>query len=517
LNSLGFMENATLNYHLKELVNSGLFYQKGIAPNAEFQFRHGLMQNAAYQSMLRSRRQQLHQRVGLVLTEQFPELVTIQPETAAHHFTEAGLKEQALTYWQQAAERSLKASAYVEAAHHVQKGLKLTSTIKDSDKKIQFELAFQVRNSTIVKVQDGWSSERVKKVYDKCFELCQKLEDSEELFTTLFGIWAYYVIGGNIPQSYELALKCEKMLADSKDYNILMNAQTMIGNSLFWLGEFEQADKHFEKVYEFNKLADDSKMVGFGQDARIVAYMLDNWGSWMLGNLEKAERINQQSLQLATEINHPFSSAISHCTASWYYQFCRDIEKTLFHARQCIDLGFPSYQSWGYMLEGWAMAADGQPHDGLRNVKYGFQMLKDQGAGLESYPAVLLTETAIMCKKYDLALEYIEMGLKAVDRNKEAVFEGELWRLKGITTHLQSIAGIVNADLFKKAIALSERTNSRMFSWRAANSWHILSQKNGKDKQSNIQKILAAKQSAIPTSNGKLEQIIEQEKAFIID
>lgn len=471
LSATGLIEPSALNHYLKSLVHSGLFYQNGIPPDAEYQFRHSLMQNASYQSMLRSRRQQLHQRVAMVLSERFPEIVRTQPEIAARHFTEAGLKEEALGYWQKAAEWALKNSAYVEAARHIQTGLKLTSTMPEGDNKVQFELAFQVRNSAIVKIQDGWSSERVKKVYDKCFELCKQLGDSEEFFTTMFGIWAYYLIGGNITESYRLAQECQTLTEPIDDFGVRMNAEIMMGNSLFWLARYAEAEESFQRAYGYEHQADLGKLAGFGQDSRFIIYMLHCWTAWMSGDVELADQINRKSLDLARTLEHSFSQAIAHCTAAWYYQFNHDIEGTLEHARKCIDLGFAAYQSWGYMLEGWATAMNGRPFDGLRSVKYGFQMLKDQGSGLESYPAVLLAETALRCKKYPLASEYVEMGLRAVETNREMVFAAELQRLGAIAALHEADNKQVNHEDFRRAVVTAQRDECAIVQYRSLASW----------------------------------------------
>lgn len=476
------IEPMLLQSYLRELVQSGLLVQKGYPPNSDYWFRHSLMQNAAYESILRNRRQALHQRIAMTLIEKFPETVATQPELPAHHFTEAGLLDQALSFWQQATEKAMKASAYVEAVHHIEKGLKLVGKMQDSDKRIQFELAFRVRNSTIIKIQDGWSSDKVKEAYDRCFELCKDLGESEELFTTLFGIWGYYLIGGNISQSYEIALECAGLTKKLNNPGITMQSHLIKGNSLFWLGRYDEANHEFEEIFHiYDEMTDHSVLVGFGQDTRIVTYMLWTWSLAMKGNLEQAYLNNQTSLELAAQVNHPFSEAIARCTACWFYQFTRDVEHTFQQAQFAIDLGFPSYQSWGYMLKGWAMAASGKTKQGIGEVKKGYQIFKDQGGGLETYPSVLLAEAFIMDGNYSQALLHVEKGLHAVESNKEMVFWPELLRLKAILHHkMHGEAGESEMDkLFLQAIEVGRAHSNALLSFRAALSWSLLAEKNG--------------------------------------
>jgi tetratricopeptide (TPR) repeat protein len=497
--------------YLRELVHSGLLIQKGFAPHAQYRFRHSLMQDAAYESILRSRRLQLHQRIATVLIEKFPEIIAEQPEMLAHHFSEAGLNEQAIPYWQQASEKALRASAYIEALHHIDQGLKMVSIMPESDKRVQYELAFQVRNSTVIKIQDGWSSDKVKKAYDRCFELCKDLGESEELFTTLFGIWAYYLIGGNINQSYEIALGCLQRTEQLKNPAIKMQSNLMLGNSLFWLARYDEAIPYLEQVFTNPESNDNLINIGFGLDTRVVTKMILCWSQVMKGNLEKAYLINQDSLKLVAELNHPFSEAIARCTACWFFQFTRDVENTFHHAQLAIDLGFPAYQCWGHMLKGWAIAAEGKSRNGIEEIKLGYQLFKDQGCGIETYPAVLLAEAYIMDGDYDKASIHIEQGLKAVEHNKEMVFEPELLRLKGMVNSLQKSRPSDTADLIHKAIKTAEKSGNELFSFRAALSLQKITNSNG-DAPPELLDILESKKKAINVKG--YEKFLKREKAF---
>src|SRR5262249_44317862 len=131
LHTVSQLDEATLQRELRRLVDAELVYQRGVPPQSTYVFKHALIQDAAYESLLKSTRQQYHQRIAQVLEEQFPETTQTQPELLAHHFTEAGLTEQAVHYWHQAAQRAVERSAHVEALAHLRQGLELLQTLPE--------------------------------------------------------------------------------------------------------------------------------------------------------------------------------------------------------------------------------------------------------------------------------------------------------------------------------------------------------------------------------------------------
>ena len=144
LYAVSSVDEERLQQGLKQLVEAELVYQRGLAPQAHYLFKHALIQDTAYQSLLKSTRQQYHQQIAQVLEEQFAETKETQPELLAHHYTEAGLSAQAIPYWQQAGQRATQRSANVEAINHLTKGLELLKTLPDTPERAQQELTLQI-------------------------------------------------------------------------------------------------------------------------------------------------------------------------------------------------------------------------------------------------------------------------------------------------------------------------------------------------------------------------------------
>jgi predicted ATPase len=169
------------------LVEAELLYQRGLLPQATYLFKHALIQDAAYQSLLRSTRQQYHQRIAQVLEAQFPEAAETQPELLAHHYTEAGLNGQAVRYWQQAGQRALERSAQTEAISHLTRGIEMLTTMPNTLERLQQEIDLQVPLGAAWAQVRGWAAPEAGQAYARAYELCQCLEAPPQLLAVLQG------------------------------------------------------------------------------------------------------------------------------------------------------------------------------------------------------------------------------------------------------------------------------------------------------------------------------------------
>jgi hypothetical protein len=185
LHAVSPLDEATLQHSLRQLVEAELVYQRGVSPQATYMFKHALIQDATYQSLLWSTRQQHHQRLARVLAERFPETVETQPELLAHHYTEAGLSAQAIPYWQQAGERALQRSANLEAISHLMRGLEVLSTLPESHERAQQELGLQLTLGPAVMNTRGTAAPEVERTYARACELCRQVGDTPQLFLAL--------------------------------------------------------------------------------------------------------------------------------------------------------------------------------------------------------------------------------------------------------------------------------------------------------------------------------------------
>src|SRR4029453_10898370 len=186
------LDAVTLHGALAQLVEAEIVGHRGLPPQATYTFKHALLQDAAYQSLLRSTRQQYHQRIAQVLVEHFPDISETQPELLAHHYTEAGLSAQAIPYWQRAGQRAIQRSAHLEAIAHLSMGLEVLRTLSDTPEHPQQELDLQLALGPALVVTRGPASPAVEQVYARAQELCQQVGETPQLFPVLWGLWRFY-------------------------------------------------------------------------------------------------------------------------------------------------------------------------------------------------------------------------------------------------------------------------------------------------------------------------------------
>ena len=238
-------DEATLQRGLQQLVEAEFLYQQGLPPQATYLFKHALIQDAAYQSLLRSTRQQYHQRIAQVLEARFPEVCETQPELLAHHYTEAGLMAQAIPYWQRAGQRALQRSANLEAMAHLTKGLEVLATLPDTPERAQQELVLQTTLGPALIATKGYAAPEVLHAYARARELCQQVGETPQLFQVLRGLWYFYLIRVELQTARELGEQLLTLAQQVGDPALRLEAHYALGNTLNYLGEFAAAQAHF--------------------------------------------------------------------------------------------------------------------------------------------------------------------------------------------------------------------------------------------------------------------------------
>jgi predicted ATPase len=254
LQAVALWSEEPLRRGLQQLVEAEFLYQQGLPPQAIYTFKHALIQDVAYQSLLRSTRQQYHQRLAQVLAEQFPETAETQPELLAHHYTEAGRSRQAVGYWQRAGQRASERSAYLEAITHLTKGLEVLSALPNTPERAQQELTLQITFGPALNATKTWAAPEVERAYARARELCQQIGETPQLFSVLYGLWLYYEVRAELRTAHELGEQCLKLAQSVQEPALFLEAHFALGLTLFWLGELALAREHFEQGMAFYDL-----------------------------------------------------------------------------------------------------------------------------------------------------------------------------------------------------------------------------------------------------------------------
>jgi class 3 adenylate cyclase/tetratricopeptide (TPR) repeat protein len=291
LQAVALVDETTLEQGIARLVDAELVYQRGLPPRSWYSFKHALIQDTAYQSLLKSTRQQYHQRIAQVLEAQFPETAETQPELLAQHYTEAGLSAQAAGYWQQAGQRALERSASLEAVSHVTKGLELLTALPEAHERAQQELALHLTLGPALMNTRGSAAPEVERVYMRACELCRQVGDTRQLFPALWGLWYAHLVGGQLQRARELGEELLDVARQLQDPMLLLEAHRALGNTLTWLGEFGLAHTHLKQgLALYDPQQHRSHALRYGQDSGVTCGLFGALCLWMLGYPDQAQQ-----------------------------------------------------------------------------------------------------------------------------------------------------------------------------------------------------------------------------------
>ena len=437
LHAVSPLDELTLQRELARLVEAELLYQRGLPPQATYTFKHALIQDAAYQSLLKSTRQQYHQRIAQVLEAQFPAMVDTQPELLAQHYTEAGLSAQAIQYWHQAGQRASQRSANAEAIAHLTMGLEMLSTLPESPARLQHELDLLTTLGPVFVAARGQAAPEVEHAYARARALCQQVGETAELFPVLFGLVQFY---GNRAEYQTAREQAEHLLAlshNAPDPLQRLVAHRGMGTIAYYLGEFRLAHTHMEQAFALYAREQHHTMTAlYGQDLGVSCCTYAGLALLWLGYPAQALRQFETALTLARVLEHPYTlaRALAHMTA--FYQCRREVHAVQAQAEAAMTLsteqGFPYWFAWGSIFRGWARAAQGQRAEGLTEMRQGLAAYRVTGIALD-WPRclALLAEVHGNAGQADEGLRILGEARAAVVTTGERFYEAELYGLQG--------------------------------------------------------------------------------------
>jgi class 3 adenylate cyclase/tetratricopeptide (TPR) repeat protein len=304
LQELAPFDEATLRQALTRLVDAELLYQQGTPPEARYFLKHALIQESAYQALLKGTRQQYHQRVAEVLQSRFPETAAVQPELLAYHYTEAGLQARAIPYWRQAGERAITRSAHVEATEHLRKGLEALAVLPETAERARAELEMHILLGPALMATKGQAAPEVEQTYARAYALCRQVDDTAQRFPVLRGLWYYYLIRGELQTAHELSERLLPLAQRLQDDTRLTEAHWVVGVTQFLRGEFSRALTSLQQSLERQQTEQQRSLVGLQEfDVGCLCYLA--LVHWYLGyaaqSLEHSNAAVEPSLQHRVE------------------------------------------------------------------------------------------------------------------------------------------------------------------------------------------------------------------------
>jgi predicted ATPase len=442
------VDESILQQGLNQLVAAELLYQRGTPPQATYLFKHALIQDTAYQSLLKSKRQQLHQQIAQVLEQRFPETKDTQPELLAHHYTEAGLIAHAIPYWQQAGQHAVQRSANTEAVSHLMTAFELLKTRPDTSERAEQELVLQITIGPAWMAVKGYAAPEVERAYSRARDLCQQIDETSQLFTVLRGLWIFYQVRAELRTARELGEQLLQLAQDAQDPSLLLEAHYTLGETLYYLGEFTSAYAHTKQgIALYDPQQHRSHAFFYGVDPGMLCLIRAALVLWLFGYPEQAVKRSQEALALAQELAHSNTLAAILAFASWFYQLCREEQRAKDQVEAVITLsteqGLPFWLAVGESCHGWLLAEQGQAEEGVAQIRRGLADYRATEAEIHwrIQSLVALAEVCLKVGRTEEGLSTLAEAIDVMNSHEERWLEAELYRLKGALT-LQSKASL---------------------------------------------------------------------------
>jgi predicted ATPase len=481
------LDAVTLHGALAQLVEAELVAQRGLPPQATYTFKHALIQDTAYQSLLKSTRQQYHQRIARVLEGQFPETTATQPEVLAHHYTEAGLAAPAVEYWQRAGQHASDRSAYLEAISHFTTGIELLTTLPETPEHTQQALTLHIALGAALQMVKGFAAPEVERAYTRARELCQQVGETLEIVPVLYGLWRFYLTRSQLHTARELGETLLRLAQQADNSALAIVAHNALGATWLYLGALPAARMHLEAgIARYTPDQHDAAVFRMGQDPGVACRAAVAWALSLLGYPARALAHIHDALTLAHALSHPISLAQARCMTAMVSQLRRDVPAVHEQAAAAVALtteqGFPYWAALGTSLHGWALAMEGQGEEGMAQVRQGIVSIRATGA------AVFVPYFYTMLADISDHLGHVEDGLQALtearilmEQQEERWWEAEVCRLRGVLLLRQM--GTPQAEgegWLQQALDVARRQEAKSLELRAAVSLARLWQQQGK-------------------------------------
>ena len=413
---------------LDHAVACNLISVRGEPPDATYIFKHALVQDAAYATMVRSKRQQLHNRIANALMAGFPETVETQPELLAHHLVEAGVTETAVEHLQKAGRRAIERSANAEAIVHLTRALEVLRSVPESPERKHARLGLEVMLSQAMIASRGYTAPETREIFLRARELVDDATDPPQKFAVLYGIWACHHVGGDVVREKDAAAEFYAEAERHNDPGALCIAHRLLGTTYVWKGEFANGLHHLQRARALYDLKHHGYYrFEYGQDIGVIALCYLSWAQWHLGHVDQASETAAEAVKCAQELSHPHSLVFALCFGGLLDLFRRreDTQSRFgLIVSLCTENAFLHWIDCGRIFEGWTEIRRGKMDHGLKVLQAGTLGWRRGGArAILPFFLTLEAEACLESGRVEAALQAIEEAL-AVSRDT-----GECWAL----------------------------------------------------------------------------------------
>lgn len=491
LQSVCDFPEAELEEQLAALNRADIIQQSGVPPQSHYVFKHALIQEAAYDTLLKSVRQRHHQRIAHAYVERFSDVAQSRPELVAHHYSRAMMPGAAVPFWQQAGELAVARSGYEEAIAHLGEALEQIKLVPDSPARAATELGLRVTIGPALIAGKGMAAPDTGTNYARACELAETLGDTKERFAALWGDWLHKNGKG---QLIEAARRSEDLVMLSRrlgDDQYVLQAHHSRWTNFFFLGDVTvaradslQGIRTYDRVRHRNH-----KHLYGGHDPGVCAYNFGANAAWATGHTREALQLADDSIALAKDLDHSLSLATAYLFSLQVLHYVRDHAAALARADELITLcekhRYPQWVGSGLVLSGVSQVAQGSSEFGLKLIDDGLKAHRATGhAGISLMLLALAAEAHLQIGNEGRALELLSDAIEVADKSRVGWYRPEVVRLQG-DVMLQSKQITIDDAIARveHAAWLAKEQGSVALEWRAETALARLLEQHGQPER----------------------------------
>lgn len=489
LRAVSSFQEDVIDNALSELLDAELIYRRGLPPNFIYEFKHALVQDTAYQALLKSTRRQYHQAIAQALEQQFAETAATQPELIAHHYTEASQIEPAIRYWHRAGQRAVERSGNLEAVAHLTKGLELIRTLKETPERDRQELELYLTLGPALVAARGFADPGVGHAYARAGELCQRLGDKVHLPLVLRGRQVFHLLRGELSKARESAKQFLDLAKRQQDPALLVGSYHALGQTLFQMGDLMTARRTVEQGIALFE-PDKHRLRNWpGGQPGEQCYLYGAFALWMLGYPDQALRRGEEALAMAEELANPANLINTFAFVALVHVLRRELAASEQRAKAAMEMSAqqrnPYFLAWGMILHGWVQATQGQIVDGIVEIDQGIATNRATASQTWlPYFLALQAETYARAKRIDDGLASVAEALALIEETEQRAWKAELYRIKGELLLVLSPDNRAEAEsCFSQALDIADGQQAKCWELRAAISLARLWRDQSKGKE----------------------------------
>jgi predicted ATPase len=478
LRAIAAIDEPQLRDGLGRLVEAELLYQRGRPPHSRYLFKHALIQDAGYQSLLRRTRQQYHRQVAELLESSFTDTVETSPELVAHHYTEAGLPAPAVTYWQRAGERAMQRSANEEAIGHLTAGLAQLTQLPETVERAKRELAMQRLLGQASFAARGYASAEATRAFSRARELCDAMGEDDSIYPILFGVWLFEYGAANHADAEATAKELLARAESTENTGAHVAGHLLVGISSMHLADLPRARRHFEAGIERYRGLDAVSAMRvaseFGLELGVPVYGFAAWCLWLLGYPEQALQLGNEALAAAERVQHDYTRSRGLYYNSTLHALRREWAIVENRAADAIawaeERGHAMVAAVGRIMQGSARANLAPREQFVAEIPEAIAGYRATGARTQgTYHLALLAQALAACGRHGEGLAVLREAAAFAAETGERFVEAETHRLRGNLLLAQSGNGSAEAEAcYLKALEVARAQEARSLELRAA-------------------------------------------------